>query len=69
MHGLADLMSLACRQLRPNFEIQKANFNIPKDLVRYENTRDPNCKGIKEREALRRIRTGPYAGLARWENP
>ena len=62
-------MAMACRQLRPNFETQEANFNRPEDLVRYENTRDPNCKGMKACEALRRVRTRPYADLASWENP
>ena len=29
VHGIRELMSMACRQLRPNFETQKANFNRP----------------------------------------
>ena len=31
----------------------------------YENTRSPNCKRIKEREALRRVRTRAEKGLAK----
>ena len=38
---------------------------ITEDLARYENTRDPNCKGIKDCETLRGVRTGADAGLAR----
>ena len=40
---------------------------ITEDLARYENTRDPNCKRIKDCKALRAVRTGADAGLARWE--
>jgi hypothetical protein len=36
----------------------------PYILARYENTRDPNCKGIKECKTLRRVRTGTDPRLA-----
>ena len=42
---------------------------ITKDLARYENTRDPNRTGIKDCEALRDVRTGADAGLARVRKP
>jgi len=38
---------------------------ITEYLARYENTRDPNCKGIKDCETLRGVRTGADTGLAR----
>ena len=41
------------------------NFNTPRICRVYENTREPDCKGVKEGEALRRVRTGAGAGLAR----
>jgi hypothetical protein len=42
---------------------------MTEDLARYENTRDPNCKGIKDCETLRGVRTGADAGLARFRKP
>ena len=42
---------------------------ITEDLARYENTRDPNCKGIKDCETLGGVRTGADAGLARLRKP
>jgi hypothetical protein len=61
---ISRLISLACQQLWPTFgTVKNITFNTPTVLARYENTRDPNCKGIKECEPLRRVRTGTGAGF------
>jgi hypothetical protein len=69
MQGIRQLICLAHHQLMPALEHQERNFNTPRICRVYENTREPDCKGVKEGEALRRVRTGADAGLARWGNP
>jgi hypothetical protein len=53
----------------PALEHHERNFNTPRICRVYENTRESDCKGVKEGEALRRVRTGPDAGLAIWGKP
>ena len=47
------------------WSITNINFDTSRICRVYENTREPDCKGVKEGEALRRVRTGAGAGLAR----
>ena len=54
---------------KADFEALKNLALITEDLARYENTRDPNCEGIKDCETLRGVRTGADAGLARLRKP
>jgi hypothetical protein len=67
--GFANFICLAHQQLLPALEHQERNFNTPRICRVYENTREPDYKGVKEGEALRRVRTGADSGLARWGNP
>jgi|GraSoiStandDraft_26_1057304.scaffolds.fasta_scaffold2358259_1 hypothetical protein len=65
MQVISRLISLARQQLMPALDSQEPNFNRLTICCVYENTRDANCKGIKGREALRSVRTGADAGLAK----
>jgi hypothetical protein len=67
MQGIRQLIHLAHQQLIPALEHHERNLNTPRICRVYENTRERDCKGAKEGEALRRVRTGADAGLARWE--
>jgi hypothetical protein len=69
MQGIRELIHLAHQQLIPALEHHERNLNTPRICRVYENTREPDCTGAKEGEALRRVRTGVDAGLAKWGNP
>jgi hypothetical protein len=64
MQPIGKLMPSGIPTAQADVEELRTYFNTPTIWRVYENTREPNCKGIKEREALRRLRTGADAVLA-----
>jgi hypothetical protein len=69
MQGISPIGFSGMLAAKADVEALKNLTLITEDLARYENTRDPNCKGIKDCETLRGVRTGADAGLAKWRKP